>query len=89
MIVTALASWGVGHDRCVHNAAKAIDWLTALALLIIGALAVSLVISLSSNPTTATLLGGALLGAGAVYTLNMLLHETGSLKRRFWDKVGG
>jgi hypothetical protein len=71
MIIQHLAAFFVNRDsECVHNAAKALDWITAIALLIIGILAACNVIALSAA------IAYSFLGAGIVYTLVMIMNQS-------------
>ena len=67
MIIQRLASKCCSPDATGMRIAQVLDWITALALLIIGALGASGVLALS--PAVAY----SLLGAGVVYTIMMLL----------------
>lgn len=57
-------------DTCARNTAKTLDWVTAVALLVIGILAATGVLSLSPPLTY------SFIGAGVVYTLVMLLRSS-------------
>lgn len=55
------------HDRCVNNTAKALDWVAALTLLVLGILGACNILAFS----TAASYG--FLGAGIIYTATMIL----------------
>ena len=61
-------------DKCVHNTAKLLDWVTAVALLVIGVLGVFGVMPLAPALTY------SFLGAGIVYTIVMLLSTSLDVK---------
>ncbi|HEY4833008.1 MAG TPA: hypothetical protein VIH61_10665 [Waddliaceae bacterium] len=67
MIIQQLATMCCEPKSCVVKAAKVLDWITALALLIIGILGVCGVPLLPPAYTY------AFIGAGAAYTLSMVL----------------
>lgn len=75
MIIQHLASMCISkNDRCVHNTAKALDWIAALTLLVIGILGACGVLGFAAALTY------SFLGAGVVYTMVMLLQSSIDIK---------
>lgn len=66
----------VSDNSCVRNTAFALDWIAALALLIIGILGACGVLHLAPALTY------SFLGAGVVYTIVMIMHSSLQLKIR-------
>ncbi len=70
MIITRIAENCCENTACARNTGRALDWAIALTLLVVGILAAVNVIHL---PVPVTY---AFIGAGVVYTVGMIIHET-------------